>query len=162
MTQSKRIVSFVTIAAALMLLPGVRPSLAQQNQTLWVARHDGLASLNDVAFAIAVDSTGNSYVTGEICAATDPNYPYLGCTDFDWETVKYDTNGNALWSARFAGLGNSFNYPSAIAVDAASNVYVTGEICTGAYNDYVSYYCGSSDYATIKYDPKGTQLWVAR
>lgn len=154
-----RILGVFALFACLLL---ARPSLAQQSRELWVVRHNGPVSLNDVAVAIAVDSTGNSYVTGQICAATDPKYPSLGCTDLDWETVKYDTNGNVLWTARFAGLGNSFNSPSAIAVDASGNIYVTGEICTGATSDYVSSYCSYSDYATIKYDPKGTQLWVAR
>ena len=123
------------------------PSLAQQTQELWVARQDGWAPAG-----IAVDSTGNAYVTGFICAATDP---YWGCTEIDWETVNYDTNGNALWTARFAGDGNSYNYPSAIAVDASSNVYVSGDICTELDTDGVVVWCGSSDYSTIKYDPNG-------
>jgi hypothetical protein len=134
------------------------PSLAQQTQELWVARHGGPVG-NAAPVAIAVDSTGNAYVTGFICAATDP---YWGCTEIDWETVNYDTNGNALWTARFAGLENPFSSPAAIAVDASSNVYVTGDICTAAYSDGVGYWCGFSDYATIKYDPNGAQLWVAR
>jgi hypothetical protein len=136
------------------------PSLAQQTQELWVARHSSPVG-NAAPVAIAVDSTGNAYVTGFICAATDPQYSE-GCSDLDWETVKYDTNGNALWIARFAGDGNSYNYPSAIAVDASSNVYVSGDICTELDTDGVVDWCGAADYATIKYDTNGAQLWVAR
>ena len=134
------------------------PSFAQQSQELWVARQNGPASLNDSTSAITVDSSGNSYVTGYICAAMNLN---VGCTDFEWETVKYDTNGNVLWIARFAGFGNSFNFPSAIVVDASYNVYVTGAICKILTADEVSAYCSSSDYATIKYDSEGSQLWLA-
>ncbi len=147
-----RMLGVFALFACLLL---ARPSLAQQSRELWVARHDGPVSLNDSAAAIVVDSTGNSYVTGEICAAIDPNYPYLGCTDLDWETVKYDTNGNAVWTARFAGLGNYFNSPQAIAIDASCNVYVTGSTCRAAC-DELGCSCSYADYATIKYD-----LWVA-
>ena len=40
-----------------------------------------------------------------------------------------------------------------MAVDAAGNVYVTGE-SSGAGTFF--------DYATIKYDAQGNELWVAR
>lgn len=124
---------------------------------LWVAQHDGPMSGNDSAYAIAVDSTGNTYVTGEVCAAQDST----GQCWYAWETVKYDTNGNSLWTARFSGI-DIFNWPSAIAVDASGNAYVTGAMGTGSACDDVSCYPGYSDYATIKYDPNGAQLWLAR
>jgi hypothetical protein len=122
----------------------------------WVALLNGPGNGNAAASAIAVDSAGNSFVTGVICAAADQ---FGDCTDFSWETVKYDTNGNALWTASFDGVGQSFNYPSAIAVDAFGDAYVTGSICTVESCDEVSCFCGSSAYGTIKYDPNGAQLW---
>jgi hypothetical protein len=135
------------------------PSLAQQSRELWVARHDGPVSGNDSAAAIAVDSSGNSYVAGQICIDINP----LGQCSTDWETVKYDTAGNALWATSFAGVSTFQNSPSAIAVDVSGNVYVAGAICTGAaYDEVGGATCTYSDYATIKYDPNGVQLWVAR
>jgi hypothetical protein len=117
---------------------------------LWVAR------LNyDLASAIAVDSAGNSFVTGWICASVDQ---FGDCTDFGWETVKYDTNGNVLWTASFDAVGASF--PSAIAVDAFGNAYVTGSICV-TNNCEEGCVCYYSAYGTIKYDPNGAQLWLA-
>jgi hypothetical protein len=41
----------------------------------------------------------------------------------------------------------SHDYASALAIDSAGNLYVTGSI---------------DDFATIKYDANGNQLWVAR
>jgi hypothetical protein len=148
----QRILGIFALFACMLL---AWPSLAQQSRELWVARHDGPISLNDSPAAIAVDSTGNAYVTGLVCTATELFY---GCTEYDWETVKYDTNGNALWTARFAG---ELSGPSAIAVDASSNVYVTGRICTAPICECMTCFCSYSDYATIKYDPHGAQLWVA-
>ena len=110
---------------------------------LWVSRYNGPGNGYDYAFAIAVDANGNVYVTG--------GSPGSG-TSSDYATIKYDTNGNELWLARYNSPGNSYDQAAAIAVDANGNVYVTGYSYSGT----------SSDYATIKYDTNGNQLWVAR
>ena len=112
---------------------------------LWVARYDGPGQSDDVAYAMAVDASGNVYVTGYSVGSA--------ATYYDYATVKYDPNGNQLWVARYNGPGNYFDGASAIAVDASSNVYVTG---------YSTGLGTLQDYATVKYDPNGNQLWVAR
>ncbi len=112
---------------------------------LWVARYNGPANDDDHANAIAVDASGNVYVTGASIGTTWP--------DYDYATIKYDASGNQLWVARYNGPGNSFDSASAIAVDASGNVYVTGA-STGSGTGF--------DYATIKYDSSGQQQWVAR
>ena len=114
----------------------------------WVARYDGPANSSDIAWAIAVDSSGNVYVTG-YSDGSGTDY------DHDYATIKYDTNGNELWVARYDGPANSYSYDlaRAIALDSSGNVYVTG----GSAGDY------ATDYATVKYDTDtGEQLWVAR
>ncbi len=109
---------------------------------LWVARYDGPASGDDTALAIAVDSSGNVYVTGQSHG--------IG-TYSDYATIKYDSDGNELWVARYDGPEGFLDSASAIALDGSGNVCVTG---------------GSrgigDDYATIKYDSEGHELWVAR
>jgi uncharacterized delta-60 repeat protein len=110
----------------------------------WVASYDGPAANSwDEAYAVDTDSAGNIYVTGS---------SYGSGSGQDIVTIKYDSAGTQLWEARYNGPENSGDYGSAIAVDAAGNVYVTG-------------YGGHSrtiDYVTIKYDTNGEQVWVAR
>jgi hypothetical protein len=110
---------------------------------LWVARYDGPGNQVDAPAAIAVDSVGHVYVTGE------SRQPFgIG----DYATVKYGTNGNELWVARYDGPGNGGDAATGLAIDRADNVYVTGWSYGGA----------GADYATVEYDTHGNQLWVAR
>ena len=40
--------------------------------------------------------------------------------------MKYDTDGDELWSVRYDGTANSDDEAEAIDVDTAGNVYITG------------------------------------
>ena len=111
----------------------------------WVARYDGPGKGSDVVFDMTLDAAGNVYVTGESDG---------GNSRRDYATIKYDRGGNILWVATYDGPGNYHDSARAIALDAAGNVYVTGY----CYSDNIT----REDYATIKYDAAGNQLWVAR
>ena len=82
--------------------------------------------------AIRVDGQGNVYVTG---------WSHGGDTGLNYATVKYSPDGDELWVVRYVG-GNGYDYASAMALDAAGNVYVTGR-SLGDGNRY--------EFATIKY-----------
>lgn len=109
---------------------------------LWMSRYNG--GIFENAAALYVDSFGNVYVTGKSAVRG---------SDFDYATVKYDPSGRQLWAARYRYLG--IDAPSALLVDGLGNVYVTGYSCHDAG-------CASTDYATVKYDSEGNQLWAAR
>ena len=57
------------------------------------------------------------------------------------------------WEARYDGPASGADGGHRLAVDQAGNVYVTGE--SAGVNTF-------DDYATIKYDSSGHQLWEAR
>ncbi len=111
---------------------------------VWVVRYNGPGNFYDGAAALAIDGSGNVYVTGQSFASG---------TTLDYATIKYNASGTEEWVARYNGPGNSFDVGTAIAVDGSSNLYVAGE-SVGSGTDY--------DYATIKYNASGTEEWVAR
>lgn len=112
-------------------------------EVLWTKRYDGGGKGLDKAYALTLDQRGNVYATGESEGkGTGPDYV----------TIKYNGDGDTLWIRRYAGSGNSVDKAYALAVDSSGNVYVTGQSGSGA----------GADYATIKYDASGDQLWVKR
>jgi len=112
---------------------------------LWVARFNGPENNEDIAYSLAVDGGGNVYVTGYYCYGS--GFPY----NYGYATVKYDASGNQIWVAFYNGPEGA-DKATSIAVDGGGNVYVTG----------YSTESGGGDYATIKYDANGNELWVAR
>ncbi|TET23979.1 MAG: T9SS type A sorting domain-containing protein [Candidatus Stahlbacteria bacterium] len=131
---------------ALFCLIIVLPAIALSQVTEeWVARYNGPASGRDKAYAIAVDGSGNVYVTGGSEGSG---------TDLDYATVKYSSSGAQQWVARYNSPAIDFDVASAITVDNSGNVYVTGWSEASGEEDY--------DYATIKYNSAGEEQWVAR
>lgn len=121
----------------------------------WEATYDGEVYDHDWGYAIAIDPLGNVYITGESKGIING-----WGSGSDYLTIKYDPQGNELWTQRYHG-NNSFttyNYdrPFAIAVDEQGNVYVTGEsVPDGATS-------GFGDCLTVKYSTTGDLLWTAR
>lgn len=111
---------------------------------LWTARYDGSDEGDDSPSAIAVDGIGNVYVTG---------YSYNSTKGLDYATIKYNTSGVKQWIALYSGPADNLDAASAIAVDGAGSVYVTGGSVGASAN---------VDYATIKYNRNGIQEWVVR
>ena len=114
-------------------------------QLQWIRRYNGSRIDTDQANAIAVDTKGNVYVTGQ----SKNNH-----WNYDYTTIKYDTNGKRQWVKRYDGPGAGNDYATAIALDAKANVYVTGHSANRFFSN--------KDYATIKYDTNGKQQWVRR
>jgi hypothetical protein len=110
---------------------------------IWVARYNGPGNAADDARAIKLDPTGNVYVTGGSTGASG---------NLDYATLKYSASGSQLWLARYDGPGRGDDDAKGLVVDSSGNVHVTG-YSLGAATGY--------DYATIKYDTLGNELWVA-
>ena len=104
---------------------------------MWTNRYNGPGNFIDRAQAVAVDGSGNVFVTG---------HSNGGDSYDDYATVAYSSAGMPLWTNRYNGPGNFVDLARAVTVDSSGCVIVTG------YSDG----SGSSwDYATIKYSGAG-------
>ena len=112
----------------------------------WNKQFKGAAEGADEVTAIAIDGSGNVYVTG---FAKGDN------TSEDYLTVKMNSNGDSLW-AHVYDFAGEYDQANSIFVDLVGNVYVTGQ------SDRDSSFIINDDYATIKYNSSGTQQWVQR
>lgn len=120
---------------------------------------------NEEARSVAMDGSGNLYVTGFYESATvnfGTHQITNGSSLPDIFVVKLNTSGNVIWAKGFGGplldVGNR------IAVDAAGNTYLTGEfqsigVLFGAHG-VANSGSSTSDAFIVKFDPSGTSLWA--
>ena len=113
----------------------------------WVARSGfGGASTSCVAKALAVDRSGNVYVTGwRFLHDSDV------CTKKDFATAKYTTTGGLVWKRTYDTSAHGDDEAVAIGVDAGRNAYVAG---------YETQYYSGRNLRMIKYSSTGTKLWT--
>lgn len=109
----------------------------------WVQRFNPQGN-QDIASAIAVDQSGNVIVSG-----------YSQVNGFyDFTFVKYNSAGTVLWLNSYGGTANGNDYLSAMVLDGAGNIYITGTT-----NDVG---LGGTNMTTIKYNPSGAQQWIKK
>lgn len=113
----------------------------------WVALYtgpEGGAWMLGLSCDIALGAAGDLWVTGPIIADE---------TTIDYLVVKYDTAGNEIWDTTYNGPGDGWDEPVGVVPDGAGGAFVAGT-SRGSPNE--------DDFATVRYDAAGTELWVAR
>ncbi len=117
---------------------------------------------SDTGYAIAVDSAGNSYITGDTTSSTFPatgfQKVFRGTQDAFVSKVSVD--GSRLVYSTFLG-GSASDHGAGIAVDASGNAYVTGSTLSGDFpvaNAFQPSNAGGQDAFIAKVSSDGSAL----
>jgi hypothetical protein len=148
----------------------LRPTIANAQNLLWAKRAGG--TYIDQGNSIALDSSGNSYVTGFFSLsatfapgeANETTLTAAGAEDVF--LAKYNSNGALVWTKRAGGTGTLIE-GKGIAVDSSGNSYVTGFLIFGSAtfgqgegNQTTLTPVGSQDIFVAKYDANGALVWA--
>jgi hypothetical protein len=112
----------------------------------------GVTLSTTTAANLAIDQSQNIYVTGYTTGGLDGNTP-VGSTDAF--LVKYNADGIKQWT-RLLGSSARSVVGSALKVDSAQNIYVTGYASAGIDGNTQT---GSLDLFLTKYNINGEKQW---
>ncbi|MBI5233711.1 MAG: SBBP repeat-containing protein, partial [Deltaproteobacteria bacterium] len=117
----------------------------------------------DYGYAIAIDSSGNAYVTGTTLSSDFPTASPIDGTangSFDVFVTKLNASGTALDYSTFLG-GSDYDYGRGIAIDSSGNAYVTGWTSSSDFptaSPFDGTWNGGSDGFVTKLDSTGSVL----
>jgi hypothetical protein len=123
---------------------------------------------NDIGYGIAVDSSGNAYLTG---STTSTNFPVTAGAyqttlpgTYSAFVTKLSSSGSSLSSSTFlGGSGTALQEGRAIKVDSSGNAYVTGDTGSSSFPTTASAYQrtyggGTSDAFISEVNSSGSAL----
>ena len=144
--------------------PNEMPLLPADGNSMFVAKYNSDGTLawvrnfpqgQHVGWAIAVDGSGSSYVTG-----------WSGLSTVSVFVAKWHSNGSLAWAKEAQGTGTAFPEGRGIVVDASGNSYVTG-MFTGTVtfgsaepSETPLTSAGDEDIFVAKYNSDGTLAWA--
>ena len=135
----------------------------------WMKQFGGVSLLNDSGVDIEVDDSGNLYIVGNFGSTADFD-PGIGVFNLssngtrDIFIEKLDANGNFIWAKSMGG--DSFDYGTSVALDAESNVYISGSFLDtvdfdpGSGINYLITPPGYQQAFVQKLDSAGNLMWV--
>ena len=107
---------------------------------------------DDEGSGVISDTSGNIYVTG-ITSGSLPSYTNAGLEDIF--IIKYDTNGNIVWTQQLGTSTRDYCYD--ITIDSNNNLYITG-YTWGDLDSNIN--GGSKDVFITKYSSAGVKQWT--
>lgn len=113
----------------------------------------GVAKQATEGTGVAIDASGNVYVTGDASGGLDGN-TLTGISDFFLS--KFDGNGTKLFTKQL-GVADEDTGSKGVATDSSGNVYVTGITSGGLDGNTLT---GDFDLFLTKFDNNGTVLFT--
>ncbi len=107
----------------------------------------------DYGNSVAVDNSGNVYVTGYTYGSLDGNTN--SSSYYDIFLTKYSSSGNKQWTKQWGT--SDWDSGNCVIMDGSGNIYVTGFTFGGLDGNTK---VGSADIFLTKYDSSGNKLWT--
>lgn len=131
----------------------------------WAKSAGGAAGFDDLANSIAVDVSGNTYITGSF-NSTIINFGSTALTNMNTNNsadiflAKYDASGNVIWVRSAGGTGDDVAY--SLVVDASGSVYITGyfDSSTITFGSSTLINASQRNIFLAKYDAFGNVIWA--
>ena len=134
--------------------------LDQNGNFIWAVRGGGTS--NDYSDGIAVDDSGNAYLTGYFNGSADfGSYTLSSSGNYDIFAAKLNPSGSFLWAVQAGGIDWDGGFD--IDVDGAGNAYLTGCFYGSVvFGPYTLTSSGNQDVFVARLDPNGNWIWAVR
>lgn len=136
-----------TVAFCVALLIAIQNSGRQGGEVIWGRQFGSVR--DDWPKDVITDSQGNICLVG----VTEGNLFGNNLGQKDIFVIKYDSEGDVLWSKQFGTKER--DYPHDIAVDSKDNIYIVGETA----GSFFSYNAGRRDAFIVKLTTNGSVIW---
>ncbi len=115
---------------------------------------------NDYARGIAVDNTGNKYITGDTSGDMEVSYKddNKSAGKKDLFLLRYNSYNSLQWIRQIGTSENDIGCE--VAVDASGDIYVAGVTWGDLDSTGDEQHVGGTDVFLMKYDSTGDQLWI--
>ena len=127
--------------------------LNTDGDVIWVQRAG--SSVQDLNYDLKLNSAGNLIGVGQTFGSFDGNTKYGSGSNSDYYLIKYDSDGNKLWSTQYGSAGHQWGY--GLAIDSSDNIYLTASTDESVDSQT---YSGGDDIILAKYSDNGTKQWL--
>jgi len=114
---------------------------------VWAVTFNTSGDMDEFGTTLDIDDNGNVYITGG-------TWKFMQGIPSDYLTIKYNSNGDTVWTRRYMGPAGDDDTPEEIVYDGQGHIYITGDSWGGSGT--------RTDFCTIKYDTLGNEIWVER